>query len=49
MRKGSLIIRPVHVRVRLGAPIETAGLTLDDRDALILSVRSTVERLLAEA
>ena len=35
MKKGSLVIRPVRVTVRFGAPIETAALTLDDRDALI--------------
>ena len=35
MKKGSLIIRPVRVTVSFGAPIETAGLTLDDRDELI--------------
>jgi 1-acyl-sn-glycerol-3-phosphate acyltransferase len=46
MRKGSPIIRPVNVRVRLGAPIETKGLTLDDRDKLIGRVRGTVESLL---
>ena len=34
MRKGSAIVRPVHVSVRVGEPIETAGLTLDDRDRL---------------
>ena len=47
MRKGSPIIRPVRVRVSFGPPIETAGLTLDDRDTLVASVRSEVERLLA--
>ena len=29
-----LFPRPVRVTVRIGAPIPTAGLTLDDRDAL---------------
>ena len=46
MRKGSPWIRPVTVRVRLAAPIETAGLTVDDRDALIARVRAEVARLL---
>lgn len=46
MRKGSLWIRPVTVRVRLGPPIETAGLTIDDRDPLIARVRDEVARLL---
>jgi 1-acyl-sn-glycerol-3-phosphate acyltransferase len=47
MRKGSSIIRPVTVRLRLGPPIETRGLGDDRRDALVHSVRSEVERLLA--
>jgi 1-acyl-sn-glycerol-3-phosphate acyltransferase len=46
MRKGSPWIHPVHVRVRFGAPVETAGLGLEDRDKLVLAVRSAVERLL---
>jgi 1-acyl-sn-glycerol-3-phosphate acyltransferase len=46
MQKGSLWIRPVTVTVRFGPPIETAGLTVDDRDALIFRVRSEVVRLL---
>lgn len=48
MHKGSLVIRPVTVTVRFGAPIETAGLTLADRDALSAAVRDKVEALLAE-
>ena len=48
MRKGSPIVRPVHVSVRIGKPIPTNGLTLDDRDALIQRVRSEVQTLLAE-
>ncbi|HXW05006.1 MAG TPA: lysophospholipid acyltransferase family protein [Vicinamibacterales bacterium] len=46
MRKGSPVIRPVLVRVRLGRPIETAGLSVDDRDRLIGDVRAEVSRLL---
>ena len=48
MRKGSAIVRPVRVSVRLGAPIPTAGLTLEDRDALIERARTSVARLLEE-
>jgi 1-acyl-sn-glycerol-3-phosphate acyltransferase len=48
MRKGSLVINPVHVRVRLGTPVETKGLTLDDRDALSNTVRQRVKTLLDE-
>jgi 1-acyl-sn-glycerol-3-phosphate acyltransferase len=46
MRKGSYIIRPVTVRLRLGAPIETRGLGDGERDALVHSVRAEVQRLL---
>ncbi len=42
MKKGSLVIRPVTVTVRFGAPIETAGLTIQDRDDLVARVRSAV-------
>jgi 1-acyl-sn-glycerol-3-phosphate acyltransferase len=45
MRKGSAFVRPVRVSVRIGAPIPTAGLTLDDRDVLIERVRRAVEEL----
>ena len=48
MKKGSLIIRPVRVTVSFGPTIETAGLTMDQRDALIARVRSAVAALLAE-
>ena len=48
MRKGSAIIRPVMVSIRIGAPIETAGLGLSDRDELIARTRATIEGLLAE-
>jgi 1-acyl-sn-glycerol-3-phosphate acyltransferase len=48
MRKGSPIINPVQVRVRFGAPIETAGLGLEDRDRLIAQVRSRVQAMLAD-
>jgi 1-acyl-sn-glycerol-3-phosphate acyltransferase len=48
MQKGSLVIRPVRVSVRFGRPIETAGLSLEDRDALIARVRGDVANLLQE-
>lgn len=48
MRKGSPIVRPVKVTVRVGKPIPTKGLTLDDRDELIGRVRSEVQKLLDE-
>jgi 1-acyl-sn-glycerol-3-phosphate acyltransferase len=48
MRKGSPIVRPVHVSVRIGRPIPTRGLTVDDRDALIAMVRAEIQKLLDE-
>jgi 1-acyl-sn-glycerol-3-phosphate acyltransferase len=45
MRKGSWIVRPAMVTVRVGRAIETAGLTLDERDELILRVRRAIEDL----
>jgi 1-acyl-sn-glycerol-3-phosphate acyltransferase len=48
MQKGSPIVRPVKVNVRLGAPISTAGLAIADRDALISRVRAAIQSLLAE-
>ena len=47
MRKGSRIVRPVTVSVRVGEPIETTGLALADRDALIATTRRRIEELLA--
>jgi 1-acyl-sn-glycerol-3-phosphate acyltransferase len=49
MRKGSRVIHPVTITVRVGAPIETAGLTVDDRDELIVTTRAAMESLLREA
>jgi 1-acyl-sn-glycerol-3-phosphate acyltransferase len=48
MRKGSAIVRPVHVSVRIGEPIATTGLTVADRDRLIERVRIAIRALLNE-
>jgi 1-acyl-sn-glycerol-3-phosphate acyltransferase len=48
MQKGSAIINPVQVSVRIGQPIETRGLASSDRDALMREVRARIEGLLAE-
>ena len=48
MRRGSRIILPVHVSIRVGEPIETRGMTMADRDTLIARVRERIEALLAE-
>jgi 1-acyl-sn-glycerol-3-phosphate acyltransferase len=45
MQKGSWIVRPVMVDVRIGDPVETAGMTLDQRDDLIEIVRAKIEEL----
>jgi 1-acyl-sn-glycerol-3-phosphate acyltransferase len=47
MRKGSRIVRPATVSIRIGEPIETAGLGVHDRDALIAQTRARIEALLA--
>ena len=47
MRRGSWIIRPVTVSVRVGRPVETAGTDLDDRDQVIAKVRREIEALVA--
>ena len=48
MRKGSWIIRPVVVSIRIGRPIESAGMALDQRDDLIGTTRERITGLLAE-
>jgi 1-acyl-sn-glycerol-3-phosphate acyltransferase len=48
MRKGSAFVRPVNVTVRVGSPIPTAGLTMEDRDDLIARVRTEIQDLLNE-
>jgi 1-acyl-sn-glycerol-3-phosphate acyltransferase len=40
--RSSLRVRPGVVRIKLGAPIPTAGLTQADRDALIKRVRDAI-------
>ena len=47
MQKGSWFVRPVMVDVRIGAPVETAGMSVDDRDQLIDIVRARIEELRA--
>jgi 1-acyl-sn-glycerol-3-phosphate acyltransferase len=48
MRKGSAVVHPVLVTVRIGPPVPTAGLTVADRDDLIQRVRAEVQNLLAQ-
>ncbi len=46
MRKGSAIVRPVHVTVRIGEPVETAGRDANERDEVIAEVRRRIEALI---
>ncbi len=46
--RGGFRVRPGVIRVRIGAPIPTAGLTRDDRGELAGRVQSEVERLLED-
>ena len=46
MHKGSAVVQPVMVTVRIGQPVPTTGLTLADRDDLIQRVRAEVQNLL---
>jgi hypothetical protein len=48
MVKGSAVIHPVRVNVRIGAPIETRGVSVSDRDRLMTDVRTAIEELLAQ-
>jgi len=48
MARGSAIIRPAMVDVRIGAPIETTGLQFEDRDELVARVRRAIEDLVSE-
>ena len=47
MQKGSPIVRPVTVSIRIGEPVNTTGMTVDDREKLANTVRARVEQLLA--
>jgi 1-acyl-sn-glycerol-3-phosphate acyltransferase len=48
MKKGSPVIRPVTVRLRFGPPIETTGMTMNDRDRLIELVRNSIQTMLKD-
>jgi 1-acyl-sn-glycerol-3-phosphate acyltransferase len=48
MTPGSFIIKPTTVLVKLGAPIATAGMGMESRDALIAQTRNRVQDLLRD-
>ena len=47
MRKGSPIIRPVTVSVRIGVPIDPADYGFENREALVATTRTAMQDLLA--
>jgi 1-acyl-sn-glycerol-3-phosphate acyltransferase len=47
MRRGSRIVRPATVSVRIGEPIPTEGMSLSDREALADLVKGRIGELLA--
>lgn len=48
MVRGSSIIRPVTLTIRIGRPVETRNVDVEDRDGLIDRVRQEIATLLAE-
>jgi 1-acyl-sn-glycerol-3-phosphate acyltransferase len=48
MQKGSPIVRPAIVSVRIGEPVETRGMDISDREQVADTVRARVEALLAQ-
>ena len=48
MVRGSKVVRPVALTIRIGTPIETAGTDVEDRDALIERVRQEIATLIAK-
>jgi 1-acyl-sn-glycerol-3-phosphate acyltransferase len=48
MVRGSFVIRPVTLTIRVGRPVETAGVTVEQRDAVIERVRHEIATLLAQ-
>ena len=47
MRRGSWIIRPVTLTIRIGRPVETSGAGHGNRDEIIARVRHEIATLLA--
>jgi 1-acyl-sn-glycerol-3-phosphate acyltransferase len=48
MPRGSLRVKPGQVRVTIGEPIPTAGLAVDDRNALLERVHNTIAQMLSK-
>jgi 1-acyl-sn-glycerol-3-phosphate acyltransferase len=47
MVHGSFVIRPATLTIRIGRAVETSGVDVEDRDALIQRVRHEIATLLA--
>jgi 1-acyl-sn-glycerol-3-phosphate acyltransferase len=45
MRKGSMLVHPGTMKIRIGAPIPVEGLTVDDRDVLVERAHGAVRAL----
>ena len=45
MRRGSRLVYPAEITIMVGLPIETAGVSLDERDDLIDRVRAEIVEL----
>jgi hypothetical protein len=48
MRKGSFVISPATIRVRIGEPIPTKGITLDARNEVTQTLRERIVALLRQ-
>jgi hypothetical protein len=48
MPRGRFWVKPGVVRVDVGAPIATLGLTIDDRDRLMEAVRARMQAMLGQ-
>lgn len=49
LKKGSLVVHPSPAALVIGSPLETAGLTLDDRDSLTTAAHAAVSTSLERA
>lgn len=49
LKKGSLVVHPHPAALVIGSPLETAGLTLDDRDSLTTAAHAAVSTSLERA
>ena len=47
-QRGSWLIHPVQVQVKIGDPVDTAGYVVDQRDAVIARVRAAIEAMMRE-